>query len=198
MSHTVSPTEESKHNFSGIQNKKSDDTIIVPIPPDNRLMSSNALNQDESQEYNQDVFEQKPGVPLVEAFTPYFDFLYKIDKKQSIRFEGQYMHMGEVDGVRSDYGSWAFGLVEFGIAPHWTFVVSDMYNISPGKQSPDEDGDGVKEKAHYPRFDVYYTFKSHRLSLSYIKQVEGVVCTGGICRLEPAFSGVRLSMNATF
>ncbi|MFN9380586.1 MAG: DUF6029 family protein, partial [Bacteroidota bacterium] len=35
-------------------------------------------------------------------------------------------------------------------------------------------------------------------SLSYIKQVEGVICTGGICRLEPAFSGVRLSLNSSF
>ena len=70
MSHTVSPTEESKHNFSGIQNRKSDDTIIVPIPPDNRLMSSNALNQGESQEYNQDVFGgkrmTKSNIPVVE------------------------------------------------------------------------------------------------------------------------------------
>jgi len=72
-----------------------------------------------------------------------------------------------------------------------------MYNINPGKSSPkDSNGDGIK--AHYPRFDVFYTYKTNRFSLSYVKQVEGIVCTGGICRLEPAFSGVKLSVNSTF
>ncbi|HEY1045054.1 MAG TPA: DUF6029 family protein [Bacteroidia bacterium] len=34
--------------------------------------------------------------------------------------------------------------------------------------------------------------------MSYIKQVQGVNCTGGICRVEPAFSGVRLSLSTSF
>ena len=56
-----------------------------------------------------------------------------------------------------------------------------------------------KEKAiHFPRFDIFYTYKTNRFSLSYVKQVEGVVCTGGICRLEPDFSGVKVTVNSTF
>lgn len=150
------------------------------------------------QEYNQDVLQGKPGVPFVTSFTPYFDFLYKITKKNSIRFEGQYMSLEEVKGVLGDYGNWAFGLVEYSIAPHWTFTVSDMYNIKPGKLSPESTSTGKKEKKHYPRFDVYYSYKTNRFSLSYVKQVEGIVCSGGICRLEPAFSGVKVSVNSTF
>ncbi len=151
------------------------------------------------QEYNQDVLQGKPGVPFVTSFTPYFDFLYKIDKKRAIRFEGQYMTLEEVRGVLGDYGNWAFGLVEYSIAPNWTFTVSDMVNIKPGKLSPPENAPvSTKEKKHYPRFDVYYTHKTNRFSLSYVKQVEGIVCSGGICRLEPAFSGVKVSVNSTF
>ena len=75
--------------------------------------------------------------------------------------------------------------------------MSDMYNADPGKNSP-VDEDDEKLRLHYPRFDVFYTLRSNRFSLSYIKQVEGVVCTGGICRLEPAFSGVRVSVSSTF
>ena len=30
------------------------------------------------------------------------------------------------------------------------------------------------------------------------RQVAGIVCTGGVCRYEPAFSGVKLTLNSTF
>lgn len=151
------------------------------------------------QRYNQEVFEFKPQVPIVETFIPYFDFLYKFSRKKSIRFEGQYMFIGNDDKADAlqDYGDWVFGLVEFSIAPKWTFTASDMYNINPGKNSPVDDS-GDKLALHYPRFDVFYTHGNNRFSLSYIKQVEGVVCTGGICRLEPAFSGVKFTVNSTF
>ncbi len=151
------------------------------------------------QTYNQEIFENKFGVPNVETLIPYVDFLYKISRKKSIRIEAQYMSVGEDEkaGFKQDYGDWAFALAEFSMAPHWSFVISDMYNIDPGKNSPVND-DGVKRKLHYPRFDIYYTHKSNRFSLSYVKQVDGIVCTGGICRLEPAFSGVKLTVNSTF
>jgi hypothetical protein len=151
------------------------------------------------QRYNQERFEFKPNVPIVETFIPYADILYKINRKRSVRFEAQYMVIGDdiKAGAKQDYGDWLFGLVEVNLAPHWTFSVADMYNAAPGKSSPaDENGD--KLALHYPRVDVFYTTGPNRFSLSYIKQVEGVVCTGGICRLEPAFSGVRMTVNSTF
>lgn len=134
------------------------------------------------QQYNQEIFETKPGVPLVKTLIPFIDFLYKIDRKKSVRFELQYMDTAQ------DFGSWIFGLAEFAIAPKWTFTVSDMYNSSPK----------MTDQIHYPRIDLFYTLKSNRFSLSYVKQVEGVVCSGGICRLEPAFSGFRFTVNSSF
>jgi hypothetical protein len=152
------------------------------------------------QNYNQEIYEFKPNVPIVETLTPYVDFLYKFDRKKSIRIEAQYMNIGDDKsaGFKQDYGDWLFGLVEFSIAPHWAFTVSDMYNITPGKNSPVDTDTGEKLNIHYPRVDVFYTYRSNRFSLSYVKQVEGVVCTGGICRLEPAFSGVKLTANSSF
>jgi len=153
------------------------------------------------QDYNQEIYEFKPGVPLVSTVTPYGEFLYKLSRKKALRFEFQYMNVNASDLggelVKHDYGDWAFGLVEFTMAPHWTFTLSDMYNVGPGKLSP-TDNTGEKASIHFPRFDVFYTYKSNRFSLSYVKQVEGVVCSGGICRLEPAFSGVRMSVTSTF
>ena len=102
--------------------------------------------------------------------------------------------------TEQDYGGWLFGLAEFTMAPHWTFTISDMYNVSPNPKNDDiaTGSDGKKLKLHYPRFDVFYTYHSNRFSISYVKQVEGIVCTGGICRLEPAFSGVKLAVSSTF
>lgn len=150
------------------------------------------------QDYNLEVYFGKPKAEPAKTVTPYFDFLYKFTPKSSIRFESQYMIMSKAHGERPDYGNWIFGLVEFTLAPHWAITVSDMYNADPGKESPADATTKEKEKIHYPRFDVFYTHKANRFSLSYVKQVQGVVCSGGICRLEPAFSGVKMSVSSTF
>lgn len=151
------------------------------------------------QKYNQEIYEVKPGVALLEDVIPYIDFLYKFSRKKSLRTEIQYLTVGtdEKAGALQDYGDWFFVLFEYAMAPHWSFVVSDMYNVNPGKNSPISEN-GEKESLHYPRIDIYYTHKANRFSLSYIKQVEGIVCNGGICRLEPAFSGFNFTINSTF
>jgi hypothetical protein len=155
------------------------------------------------QDYNQEVYYGKPDAHPIKTITPYADFLYKFNSKTALRFEAHYMNVGKTEvspsrKEREDYGNWIFGLAEFSLAPHWTVTLSDMYNISPGKISPVDTKTGKAKKIHYPRFDVFYTYKANRFSLSYVKQVEGIVCSGGICRLEPAFSGVKASVNSTF
>ena len=132
--------------------------------------------------YNQEVYELKPDVPLVETYVPFFEGLWKFQPKKSLRLEFQYMNTDE------DFGSWIFAQLELGLAPHWIFTVSDMYNIDPTQT----------DKLHYPTVGVVYSKKANRFSLSYVKQVMGVVCSGGICRLEPAFSGVRFAATSTF
>lgn len=151
------------------------------------------------QQYNQERFEFKPDVPLVETITPFADFLYGINDEKALRLELQYMGVGEDPSVEvgQDYGSWVFALAEYTIAPRWSFSISDMYNVRPGKLSPvDESGDRLA--LHYPRVDVAYLRNANRFALSYVKQVEGVVCTGGICRLEPAFSGWKFEVTSSF
>ncbi|MBK9257520.1 MAG: hypothetical protein IPM42_18830 [Saprospiraceae bacterium] len=138
--------------------------------------------------YNQEVYEQKPEVPIVKGITPYVDFLYKFTGTKSLRTEFQYLHS------KQDFGSWIFGLAEYSIAPEWIFELSGMYNNQPKKVNPK----GLLEKTLYPTVGAVYIQDSNRFSLRYVKQVEGVVCSGGICRLEPAFSGIRFSMTSTF
>lgn len=146
------------------------------------------------QEYNQEVYEIKPEVPLVRTVVPFVDFLYRITRKKSIRFETQYMD------TREDFGRWWYGLVEYGIAPKWIFEGSIMYNFEPNVDRIDAvfDENGVLPALVYPTLGVVYVHKANRYNLRYVKQVQGIVCTGGICRLEPAFSGFKFQVTSVF
>jgi hypothetical protein len=140
------------------------------------------------QEYDQELYEGKPGVPKVQTITPYIDYLIRLDQKKSLRTELQYMDTDE------DHGSWLYGLAEYSISPHWLFELSDMWNIAP---KVNEDGT-QEDKLHYPTAGIVYSTGPTRYALRYVKQVEGIVCSGGICRLEPAFSGFKLNVSSNF
>jgi hypothetical protein len=137
--------------------------------------------------YNQALYQQKvkEDYPNIFALTPYIDVTYKIRETKSIRAELQYM------STKQDYGSWIYGLLEFSMAPKWSFAVSDMYNNKPNKAH-------VNKAQHYPSVFLAHTRGPHRFTLNYVKQVEGINCTGGVCRYEPAFSGVRIGVISTF
>jgi hypothetical protein len=83
------------------------------------------------------------------------------------------------------------------MAPHWSFSAGDMVNVSPGARNKPAAGNAF-ELIHYWNVFGAYTQKNTRLTGGYIKQVEGVNCAGGVCRVEPAFSGVRLTMTTNF
>ncbi len=134
-------------------------------------------------QYNQDVFEQKPNAPTVQTITPFLDFSYRISRKRNIRAELQYMY------TEQDLGQWMYGLVEFTIAPNWSFSVSDEINIVPK---------GSAKVEHFYSLFTSYTKGANRFTLSYVKQREGIVCTGGVCRFEPEFEGARFTVNSTF
>jgi hypothetical protein len=141
------------------------------------------------QKYDQELYEGKPGVPKVKAFTPYVDYLIRLDQKKSLRTEAQYM------STEQDFGSWLYLLEEFSISPHWIFEASDMWNISPKKNT---DGSEKIKDLHFPTLGIVYSSGPTRYALRYVKQVEGIVCSGGICRLEPAFSGFKFNLSSNF
>lgn len=140
-------------------------------------------------EYNTELYQIRPA-PVQFAITPFTEVTYRINDKKSLRGELQYMH------AANDYGSWFFALLEFNIAPKWSFSVSDMYNTVPNKGS---DNPNYKDPGnHYYNFFAAYTIDSHRFTLAYVKQVDGINCTGGVCRYEPAFSGLKMSITSSF
>ena len=136
-------------------------------------------------EFNKEVYQVVPGAGILYAFTPFAELTYKINRKKSIRTEFQYMN------TKQDYGSWLFALVEYNIAPKLSFALSDMYNISPNPE--------LASKAnHYYNCFVAYTKGANRYTAAFVKQVEGINCTGGVCRYEPAFSGFKIGITSSF
>jgi hypothetical protein len=135
------------------------------------------------QTYNQQIYEVKPNVANVTTITPFVEFKRKLSATKSLKIETQYM------ATQQDYGAWWNGLMELTVAPKWSFSVSDMWNIKPKKTA---------KALHYPSVSVAFSQGANRISVAYVKQVEGVVCTGGICRVEPAFSGVRMGVTSAF
>ncbi len=135
-------------------------------------------------QYNQDFYQFKPGVPIVEAITPFAELTYMLTETNSAKFQVQYMH------TKQDFGSWLFAGIEYALSSRFSVAISDMYNIKPAKAT-DKD-------RHYYNFFVSYNTGPHRVSIAYAKQVEGINCTGGVCRYEPAFSGVRMMITSSF
>jgi hypothetical protein len=172
-------------NYSDIRDKDFDTKFYNEIYADISYKVEDAWQLTagiQTQFFSISTYYGKPEAD-VETITPFAEFLYKFNQKTSLRLEVQYMDNSE------DIGSWVFGLAELGFAPRWLFEVSNMYNTQPTKG---------KEALHYPTVGLAHTRGANRFGLRYVKQIEGIVCSGGICRLEPAFSGLRASITSTF
>ncbi len=139
--------------------------------------------------YNQAVYEQEPEYENVETFTPYMEWLHKIGSDKSLRIEAQYLKTDK------DQGSFANLMIEYYFNKEWSMSVGDMINSEPHRY---ERMNIVNDVLHYPMVFVSYNKNNSFYTLSYLKQQEGVNCSGGICRIEPAFSGVRFTVSSNF
>ncbi len=113
------------------------------------------------------------------------DVTYKFNRKMSLRVELQYLYADRHEGKYDYEGDWVAGLVEFSLAPRWSFFVQDMYNID-------------KTKINYYSGGFSYTYNRTRVQLSYGRNRAGYVCSGGVCRYSPADTGVNLMLTSSF
>jgi hypothetical protein len=127
------------------------------------------------------------------------DVTYKINKKHSMRFELQYL-------ASNDYeGDWVAATIEYNLAPKFSFYVSDMWNCE--KMQDGAYGNYYMnintyeyEHAllHYYQVGASFTHNSFRAQLSYGRNRAGYVCSGGVCRFQPAYTGVNLALTLSF
>ena len=107
------------------------------------------------------------------------DLLYKWSPKFSTRLELQYLAS---DDYQKD---WMAALLEVSLAPHWSVFASDMYNH----------GDS---KLHYYNAGLSYVHGKIRVAAGYGRYRAGFICSGGVCREIPAYTGANLTLTASF
>lgn len=107
------------------------------------------------------------------------DALYKFNRKSSLRGEVQYLYSEDYEK------DWVAGLLEFSFAPHWSVSVSDMYNHGTSKK-------------HYYNGSVSYSLKNSRIQVSYGRNRAGYICSGGVCRYQPAYTGANITLTSSF
>jgi hypothetical protein len=139
--------------------------------------------------YNQARYEFEPEYATVRTFTPFGEVTLKLPKHRSLRIEAQYLKTAQ------DQGSFANLVAELYLSPVWYVGAGDMVNIEPHRY---KNMVIVNEVLHYPSVYMGYTKGNSVYTFGYLKQQQGVNCSGGICRLEPAFSGVRFTVSTNF
>lgn len=107
------------------------------------------------------------------------DGTYKFSKKYSLHTELQYLYSQELTK------DWMAALVEFGMAPNWSFSISDMYNHGSTKD-------------HYWNVNASYNSGGFRIMAGYGRNREGMVCSGGVCRYQPEYKGAFVKVQWMF
>ncbi len=133
--------------------------------------------------YNQEVLLGHTGEPDIYAKVAVADLTWRIDDKNTVKCELQHL------STKQDKGNWASALVEYSIAPKWFFSAGDQFNY----------GNKLKDKKiHYYSAGVGFIYDASRFMLTYGRNREGRICTGGVCRNIPAYSGFGLSIISSF
>ena len=107
------------------------------------------------------------------------DLLYKFTSKFSTRLELQYL------ATHEDQKDWMAALLEINFAPYWSIYGSDMINH----------GD---TGTHYYNIGVSYARSRTRFSLAYGRYKAGYICSGGVCRAIPAYTGANFTITTSF
>ena len=139
--------------------------------------------------YNQTRYESEPEYVPVKTITPFGEWLHTMNQGKSLRVEWQYLN------TKNDQGSFANLMIEMFVKKNLSVAMADMVNVAPHRY---ERMIIANKVLHYPTFFVGYTEKNTVFTLAFLKQQQGVNCSGGICREEPAFSGVRFTVSSNF
>lgn len=132
--------------------------------------------------YNIAVIEGHPGEEDVVSNHVVGDLTWRITSRKALRFELQHL------STEQDEGNWVLAGLEYsnkgvfaGIQNQWNYG------------NPEED-----RKIHYIMVSTGYAKGATRISASYGRQNDGIVCIGGVCRFLPAISGFSLTITSSF
>ena len=107
------------------------------------------------------------------------DGVYKFQGKLSLRAQAQYLYSEELTR------DWMAALVELSSTTGWSVHVQDMYNHGSTRE-------------HYYDVGVSWTRGGFKADVSYGHQRAGMICSGGVCRWQPEYTGGLLRLSYTF
>ena len=123
--------------------------------------------------------------PSVHANVYIADVWWKFKPYNSLHMEAQFL------ATKQDDGNWSSGMLEYN---RRGFFVAGILLYNHGISN----SHGTTEAALYPSLTTGYTHGSTRISMTYGKQREGIVCVGGVCRAVPASNGLSFTINSSF
>ncbi len=133
--------------------------------------------------YNKGIVQGLPGYGTVYAHTGILELTHKLRNNHTLRSELQHLY------TMQDQHSWAMGLMEYTVSPHWFIAAIDQYNYA----NPD-----AGKRIHYYTLCGGYIKGTMRFAITYGKQRQGIFCVGGVCRTVPATNGVSISVTSSF
>ena len=107
------------------------------------------------------------------------DGLWRPPGKLSVRLQAQYLYSEELTR------DWMAALAELSSTSGWSIHVQDMYNHGSTRE-------------HYYEGGVSWTQGRFKAALSYGHQRAGLVCSAGVCRWQPEYTGGLLRLNYLF
>ena len=107
------------------------------------------------------------------------DVAYRFTDSFSMRVELQYLYSAESEK------DWCAALVEANLTSGWSVFAKDMYNHG-------------SSKVHYYQAGAGYSRGRYRVSASFGRNRKGMVCSGGVCRWQPGFTGGSISISIVF
>jgi len=133
--------------------------------------------------YNQNVIEGYADKDMVHAHIFVADMSYRLPNRRSIRWEVQHLV------TKQDNQDWAMAMVEFNVSPRWFVAAGNQYNYG---------NDDKDLRIHYYTLSAGYSKGGNRITGTWGKQRQGIVCVGGVCRMVPASNGFMLSVTSSF
>lgn len=132
------------------------------------------------------------GMDMWNSHIVVLDLLYKYTRQNSLRMELQHLFASshDEDGLEEEEkyrSNWLAALLECNIGTAWSLYVQDSWNYG-----------NMYNPLHYYNGGVSYSRSSMRVDLTFGRYMQGFLCSGGVCRTIPAYTGANLKFQFLF
>ena len=118
------------------------------------------------------------------------EVIWKVDATHSWTLQAEHQHVRLGGGSGYDLGAYDqdWFKLEYESAPHWAFAAILETNNKYAEQIPPDEKSGP-----FPAGQISYTIsRGGSIALWVGERQAGYLCSGGVCKLEPAFEGVEV------